>query len=1140
LRLFQRCRWHVGGQSDILEQVELPLRGAKDHRMDIEAWLQGFGLERYAPAFRDNEIDWEVLPKLTSEDLREIGVEAVGHRRKLLGAIAALGASAPTAAVTAAVSGASAPADAERRQLTVMFCDLVGSTPLSARFDLEDLREVIGAYHGCVADTVARFAGFVAKYMGDGVLIYFGYPEAHEDDAERAVRAGLAVIDAVGGLATLEPLNVRLGIATGLVVVGDLIGTGAAQERGVVGETLNLAARLQALAQPGRLVIAESTRRQIGALFDLEDLGLQPLAGFADPQRAWRVVGESGVVSRFEALRSEATPLVGRDEELDLLLRRWQQAKAGEGRAVLISGEPGIGKSRLTAALSQALQSDPHTRLRYFCSPHHPDSALHPFIVQLERAAGFARDDTVGVKLGKLRRLLAPGARGDDEIELLAELLSLPSAAYDLNLSPQRKREMLLEALLHQLEALALTHPVLMVFEDAHWIDPTSRELMDHTIDRIRRLPVLLVITFRPEFQHGWAGQTHVTALTLNRLGERDVAALVRGLAGNAPLGSEVVEEIVERTDGVPLFIEELTKAVLERPDRDNQVAAMLSASPLPALAVPATLHASLIARLDRLGPVAREVAQIGAVIGREFGYDLIELVAPRPTAKLNTGLNRLAEAGLLFCRGVAPQSSYLFKHALVQDAAYSTLLRARRQELHARVAAVLQQDFSEIVERQPELLAHHLSGAAETSEAVDQWLKAGRHAASRQTHLEAIGHFERGLQTLSGLPEGPARDGREIQLQLARGLSLFTAKGFQSAAAAEAYARAGELALRRGDRHQQFMATYGLWQSANGAANIFGCRRLSKRLQELTACDADDEMRLEAHHSAWATSLFSGQPAAAREHCEAGTRLYDVERHRLLHQLYGGHDPGLCSVYFGAQANWLIGYPARSLALISRALTLAERIAHPFSSAVALQYIAMVHIDRGEPELALERLEGAAVLAAEQRLSFVVEPRLLRGAILTTKGEFAEAAFCLREGLGAPGAARVRCYGLAWLARALSCLGDHRGALASATEGLDTAHKSGHRQWEPELQRLQGIALCGLNNLDEGRAALEEALATARRQQAKSYELRAAVTLARLWGEEGRRTQARELLAPIYGWFTEGHDTADLKDAAALLDVLA
>jgi class 3 adenylate cyclase len=1102
--------------------------------LEIADWLRGLSLEQYTETFRANAIEIAILPELSEADLEKLGV-LLGHRKMMLRAIATLGAPALQPPVAAATSG-----EAERRQLTVMFCDLVGSTPLSARYDPEDLREVIGAYQRCVVDMVARFAGFVAKYFGDGVLIYFGYPVAHEDDAERAVRAGLAVIDAVGRLATPEPLNVRLGVASGLVVVGDLIGAGAAQERGVVGEMPNLAARLQALAQPGTLVIAESTRRQIGALFEIEDLGPRPLAGFAQPQHAWRVLGESGVLSRFEALRSEATPFVGRDEELDLLMRRWRQAKAGEGRVVLVSGEPGIGKSRLSAALSRAIQSEPHTRLRYFCSPYHQDSALHPFIAQLERAAGFAREDSVEQKLSKLRELVALGARDNDEIELVAELLSLPNSAADLNLSPQRKREKLFEALLRQLAAVARSRPVLMVFEDAHWIDPTSRELLDLIFDRVPRLPVLLVVTFRPEFQHAWSGQPHVTTLALNRLGGHDGAALVERLAGNAGLSRDMVDEIVERADGVPLFVEELTKAVLESGDRDNRVAAVLAASPLPNPAIPATLHASLIARLDRFGPIAKEIGQVGSVIGREFGYDLIEQASQRPAVELRAGLDRLAEAGLLFCRGVAPQSSYLFKHALVQDAAYGTLLRAKRQELHARVAAVLDQHFADLVERQPELLAHHLTAAGDTERAVDQWLTAGRHAAERLAHLEAIGHFKRGLTALAALPEGPAREGRETELQLARGLSLFTAEGYSSAGAAEAYARARELAEQRGDSHQLFMAVYGLWQSANGAGRVLDCRRLSNRLQRLTAGKADDELRLQAHHSAWATCLFAGEPTAAREHSEAGRRLYDPERHGSHRLLYGGHDPGACARYVGALTRWLLGFPDEALALSSEALAFSKRLAHPFSLLDASLFNVMLHLDRGAPELALQRLGAAQALVAEQRLAFNLEPRFLRGAALSAQGAFEEAVVCLREGLaGGLGAKRLRTYGIARLADALARQGEHSAALAVARDGLAIEEQTGQRWWDAELHRLEGVALIGLNRLDEGQAALEEALRIARRQQAKAYELRAATSLARFWGEQGRRAEARDLLAPVYGWFTEGFDTADLKDARALLDQL-
>jgi class 3 adenylate cyclase/predicted ATPase len=1107
---------------------------------DIAEWLRGLGLEQYAPAFRDNDIDGEVLRRLTAEDLRELGVVSIGHRRRLLDAIAARGEGQP-AAETLPPTAPAPVGEAERRQLTVMFCDLVGSTALSTRHDPEDLRELIGAYHRAVAETVGRFAGFVGKYMGDGVLVYFGYPQAHEDDAERAVRAGLAVIEAVGRLPAREDLRVRLGIATGLAVVGDLIGEGAAQERGVVGETPNLAARLQALAMPNTLVIGEATRRQVGGLFDLADLGPQALAGFTDPQPAWRVIGESGVLSRFEALRSGETPLVGREEEVELLVRRWQQAKSGEGRVVLISGEPGIGKSRLTAALSEHIGIEPHTRLRYFCSPHHQDSALHPFIAQLERAAGFARDDTVEAKLGKLRALLAPGARDDDDVALLSELLSLPSSAAELNLSPQRKREKLFEALLSQLAAVAQHRPVLMVFEDAHWIDATSRELLDLTIDRLRRLPVLLAITFRPEFQPPWAGRAHVTSLALVRLGERDGEALVLTLAGNAALTAEMVAEIVERTDGVPLFVEELTKAVLESAGQGDRVAAVLAATSLAALSVPATLHASLMARLDRLGPMAKEIAQIGALLGREFAYELIEPVAQRPERELQAALDQLGEAGLLFCRGAAPHASYLFKHALVQDAAYSTLLRGRRQDLHARVAAALEAHFADLVERQPELLAHHLTAAGNAERAVEQWLKAGQHAAARLAYLEAIAHLERGLGLLHSLPESPVRNGREIELQLALGLCLFTANG--AVVSKPPYTRAHELAESSGARQQRFEALFGIWESTSVSGGTAAARPLSERLLRMAELEGDDGLRLQAHHSGWSTWRYAGDPAKAREHADAGRLLYDPEKHASHRLVYGGHDPGVCARQVGAQAEWLLGYPEKALASIADALALGERIAHPFTLSVALTFASVVYLNRREPERALRQLEAAEALVAEQRLAFVVEPGMLRGVALVGQGAVDEAIARIREGVTKwtrLGRTIFLPYGLAFLAEGLARHGDVAAALAALREGLEIAGATGEHMWDAELHRLTGTVLLAENKLDEGQASLQQAIRVAQAQQAKSLELRAARDLARLWGEQGRRAEARDLLAPVYGWFTEGFDTADLKEAKSLLDALA
>jgi class 3 adenylate cyclase/predicted ATPase len=1110
--------------------------------LDIAAWLRGLSLERYAEAFRDNAIELEVLPELSEGDLEKIGV-LLGHRKIMLKAIADLRPRAPQPlARTAPV----VPGEAEWRQLTVMFCDLVGSTPLAQRFDPEDLREMIGAYHRCVTDTVARFSGFVAKYMGDGVLIYFGYPEAHEDDAERAVRAGLAVIDAVGRLAIPEPLNVRLGVASGLVVVGDLIGAGSAQERGVVGETPNLAARLQAMAQPGILVIAESTRRQIGALFEIEDLGAQPLAGFAEPQHAWRVVGDSGVVSRFEALRSQAAPLVGRDEEVDLLLRRWQQAKDGEGRVVLFSGEPGIGKSRLTVALSEAIAGEPHTRLRYFCSPHHQDSALHPFITQIERAAGFARDERAEQKLGKLRGLLAPGARGDDEIELLAELLSLPNSAADLNLSPQRKRQKLFEALLHQLESLARSRPVLMVFEDAHWIDPSSRELLDLIFTRVSELDVLLVVTFRPEFQHAWSGQPHVSMLALNRLGERDGATLVERLAGNAGLSKEIVDEIVDRADGVPLFVEELTKAVLESADRDNCAAAVLAASPLPNLAIPATLHASLIARLDRLGPVAKEVAQIGAMIGREFSYELIQPVAQRPKPDLETALDRLTNAGLLFCRGMPPHSSYLFKHALVQDAAYATLLRARRQQLHAAIARALEREFHEIVAAQPELLAHHYTEASLRQPAIDNWLRAGERAIEGSANPEAIAHLTRGLKLLEDLPESSQRDEKELAFQVALQTPLFAAR-FGSAEGERAAQRAVELSRKVGgaDQRPLVRALFGLSLTYSARGKIRVGREVAEQMLAVAGRLQEPEPLAYAHNLMGNTLFWLAELGTARMHLENGIALYQPEWSRSLAFRFGFNCASTCHFFLG-RALWHLGYPDRALASAEQAVTIAEEVSHPVSRASALSWAAALHQLRGEVGRAREVAEIDLALTAGEIIPFFrAHGVMLRGWALVEEGQGEEGIAQLREGYAAYRAigAQIECpHWLALVAEAYRDTGRPAEGLHPIAEALDYVGQTGIVYYEPELHRLAGELRLRLGQAAEQQAEASfcRALEIARNQRAKSWELRAATSLARLWGKKSRRAQARDLLAPVYDWFTEGFDTADLKDAKALLDELS
>jgi class 3 adenylate cyclase len=763
----------------------------------ITEWLASLGWSEYADRFAENGIDISVLPDLTDQDLKDIGV-LLGHRRKMLRAINEL-AGISTGLTT--LSRAAAPEtnqghDAERRQVTVMFIDLVGSTALSARMDPEDLREVISAYQNCVTETVRRFDGFVAKYMGDGVLVYFGYPKAHEDDAERAVRAGLELIAAVTGLTTRASLQTRVGIATGLVVVGDLIGSGEAQERGIVGETPNLAARLQAIAEPDSVVIAESTRKQLGNLFELRDLGAMVLKGLAGPARAWAVLWRSSIESRFEALRSAGTPLVGRAEEFELLLRRWQQVGSGQGRVVVITGEPGIGKSRVTAALYGHLQLDPHARLRQFCSPHHRSTPLHPWIGQFERAAGLTRDDTAEEKFTKLEAVLAASNAPPDEIALIAALLSIPNVArYPLpELSPQKRKEKTLTALLAHMERLAARKPVLVVYEDVHWIDPTTLELLALTIERVQHLPVLLVVTARPEFRSPWPGYAHLTNVPLGRIGRDEGASLIAQMTGGKALPSEVLQQILARTDGVPLFIEELTKAVVESGVLTDAGDRYTLAGPFPALAIPTSLNASLLARLDRLAPV-REVAQIGAALGRQFSHALISAVAPMPQPQLDDALAQLLHAELIFRRGTPPDAEYTFKHALVQDAAYGTLLRDRRHQLHGRIAATLEQQFPEIAETQPERLARHCAEAGLVEKAVGYCLKAGQQAVARGTMTEALAQLRKGLEILAGLPDGTARQDKELDLQIALGHALDTTKGLAALEAGEAYARARRLA---------------------------------------------------------------------------------------------------------------------------------------------------------------------------------------------------------------------------------------------------------------------------------------------------------------------------------------------------------
>jgi class 3 adenylate cyclase len=734
----------------------------------IAEWLASLGLSKYAQLFAENGIDRSALRDLTDQDLKDLGV-LLGHRRKMLRAIAQPGDSAVATFPVAAPPVP--PGDADRRQLTVMFCDLVDSTALSTRLDPEDMRKIVAAYYRGCADVIIKAGGFIAKYLGDGVLAYFGYPRAHEDDAERAVRAGLTLVRAIAKLdsGTGESLRVRIGVATGVVVVGDLTGEGEAQERGVVGETPNLAARLQTLAEAGAVVISTSTQRLTGGLFDYRDMGMLTVKGIGDAVRVWQVLGPSRVESRFEALHSTTlTPIVGRDEEIELLLRRWQRAKNGEGQVVLLSGEPGIGKSRLTAALEERLQFEPHARLRYFCSRRHQDSAFYPFISQFERAAGLRRDDTAEQRLDKLEAVLAlaAGNLGEDA-PLVAALLSISTESRypTLNLTPQKRKERTLSTMIAQIRGLALRQPLLILFEDVHWVDPSTLEALDHLVDCTATLPILLIVTFRPEFTSPWIGRSEVTLLTLNRLPARQQAEVIQRVSFGKALPKEVTDRIIDHTDGIPLFVEELTKTVLESGLLREQNGRYIVDGPLPPLAIPMTLHASLMARLDHLGPV-RDVAQIAAAIGRRFSYELISAVASMPKERLDDALGHLVNAELVFRRGTPPDAEYTFKHALVQDAAYSSLLRDRRQQLHARIAVELENHFFDVVEQQPEILAEHCAHAGLAEKAARLWRRAGHNSAKRAAHREASVLFEKALTAYAALPLSADTTGEIIDVR--------------------------------------------------------------------------------------------------------------------------------------------------------------------------------------------------------------------------------------------------------------------------------------------------------------------------------------------------------------------------------------
>jgi DNA-binding response OmpR family regulator/class 3 adenylate cyclase/predicted ATPase len=1042
------------------------------------------------------------------------------------------------------------PPSTERRQLTVLSCGLCESAALAARFDPEDLRIVFSDYHQRCTEVMAPFGGTVAPFSGDRVVAYFGYPEAHENDAERAVHAGLAVIDAVRKLDDrLAPsLHVRVGIASGLVVVDAAGLDRAVHEPVAIGEAPDLSARLQSIASPDTVVIAASTRDLVRGLFDYHEVGSLALEGLAEPVPAWRVAGGSAAASRFEALRDGgSTPLIGRDEEIDLLLRRWQQIQAGEGRVVLIEGEPGIGKSRLVRALKDGLADDPV--VSFYCSPNHQDSPLHPFIAQLERAAGFRRDDSPDERFAKFETVVHSSI--DDETRgLMAALLSVPTAERypTSNFSPQRRKQRTLEAMAAQLAGLASQRPILAVFEDAHWMDPTSGQLLDAIVDRARDLPMLVLITYRPEFPVPWASRAHATTLVLNRLGNREVTAVADYVTGKR-LPREIHGQIIEHSDGVPLFVEELVKTVLESGLLLELGDEYLVRGPVPPLAIPSTLHGLLIARLDRLGQ-AKEVAEIGAALGREFSYEAIAAVADwLPEDELQEALCSLVQSELLYRRGAEPDTVYIFKHALLQDAAHETLMRSRRRELHARIAAVLEERFPEVAEQQPTLLAQHHTEAGSVEQAVIYWGKAGRQSAARSAMIEAEAQLRRGLLLLSDLPNSRERKRQELDLLVTLASALRESKGHVHPEVAEVLARARNLIIETEATGTilHFSVLYGLWVAQYLGGEPVAALEQAKEFFSLAQSQSQTQsgLLLVGHRLVGSALVLAGRNyPTALSHLDRAVELYRPEEHREFAFRFGA-DIGITAQCVRGLALWHCGYPDQALKAVNEGLWHARQSVHRHTLAYALIYKGLTAVSaRG----AVETEEAANELVSQTRehgfVLFLGYGLVLQAAAMVLRGQGETAVKRIHEGVAAmreTGMNRSEPMVLGYLAEALALTGALTEGLRTLAAALAAAEASGTHWADAELHRLRGDLLRRppSNDWTQVETCFRTALRVAREQGTRGFELRAAVDLAGLLSAQQRQAEARDLLGPVYEWFTEGFDTPDLQKAKALLDTL-
>jgi class 3 adenylate cyclase/predicted ATPase len=1023
-----------------------------------------------------------------------------------------------------------------------MFCDLVDSSRLSTQLDPEDLRELILWYQRTCTAAIQRFGGTVSRYIGDGIMALFGYPQAHEDDAERAVSAGLEIVEALAALTATQgrdPLAVRVGIATGLVVVGDTIGEGAAEEQAVVGETPNLAARVQSIARPNAVVVAERTHALLGERFECADLGTHELKGFAEPVRIWRPIGRRTRSSAGGRSRTEPPPLVNRELPARWLIGLWREAEQVRGKVALLCGDAGIGKSRIVRALRDTLAKAPYTVLRYQCSPYYVNTALHPVIDHIERAAAIAREDSAEVKLERLASWLGGGAHGREALPFMGALLSIPTAEEHFAIgamSAQRQKERTFELLFGLIERMAAAAPLLIIVEDVHWMDPTTHELLTQFIERVPWMRALVVITYRPDFSPDWLGQPHVEQRLIERLAPEHAFELVRRVAAER-LPSQTVEQVVARTDGVPLFIEELTKVMAEAHHPGDVEKGGRPAGELTE--IPATLQDSLMARLDQLGP-AKGTAQIAGAIGREFDYELLQAVASAPAEQLRESLRILEQSGLIERESLPEGQKYAFKHALVQEAAYHSLLRSRRRQLHQSIAEVLEARFPQTARDAPELVAHHWTEAGDVNRAVAAWLTAGRRASQRSEYREAIGHLRRGLDLVSRLDSDSLRRERERDLLLALAPALITTEGAGTRDVTMCYSRALEL-CDASEPSAHFAAQWGWWRIC---MDHRAGRERADKLIEVAQQVADPGLKLQAHHCQWATLYMLGAHRECCHHAEAGLTLYEPERDRPHATLYGGHDARVCALGESALSRWMLGEPDAALELAQAAVAWSNEISHVGSRAHAMDYALVLRKFRRDTAAVYEQARELQTFASEQRLHVHrAKGAFFRGWARALLHDVHEGLDEMLEGIASERAADTpHDFTLYYemLAETYQRAGRHAEGLRAIDDGFDISERHGLVFWNAELHRRRGELLIACEQLTAAEASLGEALACARSQDARALELRAAVSLTRLHAMQGRRETAAEILRPLFETFSEGLDTADFVEARQLLDTRA